>query len=90
VSCTWYAAGTKYQCSPSAECLNPIPIFQGQQCPFPTPQALTADQIALSDGGLSLSTAAIAGIAVGCIVLVVGLIVIVIVVKKRTHPEEHV
>jgi hypothetical protein len=37
-----------------------------------------------------LSTAAIAGIAVGCIVLVVGLIVIVIVVKKRTRPEEHV
>jgi hypothetical protein len=43
-----------------------------------------------AEGGLSLSIGAVAGIAVGCVVLVVGLIVIVIVVKKRTPTEEHV
>jgi len=90
VSCTW-AYGVKYQCNPgSTTCSNPIPIWQGQECPYATPQADSADQTASSDGGLSLSVAAIAGIAVGCVVLVVGLIVIVIVVKKRTHTEEYV
>jgi len=89
VPCTWYAPGSKYQCSPSSACLNPIPIWQGKQCPYPTPQALTADQSATSDGGLtSLPTAAIAGIVAGSVALVVGLIVTVIVVKKRTHREE--
>jgi hypothetical protein len=61
-------------------------MWQGAQCPYPTAQALSSDQTA-STVALSLSTAAIAGIAVGCVVLVVGLIVIVVLVK-RTHPTE--
>jgi len=89
--CSWYAAGSKYQCNPSPTvCTNPIPIFQGAQCPYPTPQALVSDQSASSDS-LGLSTGAIAGIAVGCVVLVVGLIVVVVVLLvKRTHTEEYV
>jgi len=90
VPCTWYADGNKYQCKPSAACSDPIPIFQGKQCPFPTVQAVTSDQTA-SEGGLSLSVGAIVGIVVGCAVLVVSLIVIVIrVVKKRNPTEEFV
>jgi len=90
VSCTW-AYSTKYQCNPgSTACSNPIPIWQGKQCPYPTPQADSADQTALSDGGLSLSIAAIAGIAVGCVVLVVGLIVVIVFIVKRAPTEEYV
>jgi len=88
-SCTW-AYGIKYQCAPTSACSNPIPIFEGAQCPYPTPQADTADQSAMSVGGLSLSIPAIAGIAAGCVVLVVGLIVVIIVVKRRIPTEEYV
>jgi cell division protein FtsN len=44
----------------------------------------------MSVGGLSLSIPAIAGIAAGCVVLVVGLIVVIIVVKRRIPTEEYV
>jgi len=90
VACTWFSAGSKYQCNPSPNlCNNPIPVFQGKNCPYPTPQALTSDQTA-SSAGLALSTPAIAGIAAGCVVLAVGLIVAVVIIVKRKPTEEYV
>jgi hypothetical protein len=90
VGCNWFSAGNKYQCNPSPNlCNNPTPVFQGKNCPYPTPQALTSDQTASSDG-LALSTPAIAGIAAGCVVLAVGLIVAVVIIVKRKPTEEYV
>jgi len=89
VSCNWYSAGKKYQCSPgSTQCTNPIPIWEGAHCPFATPQAIIGDQTA-SDNGLLLSTGAIAGIAGGGVVLVVVLIVIIVLVVKKKPTEEY-
>jgi len=89
VSCTWYAAGSKFQCNPgSNECLAPEPYYNGSPCPYATAQAESSDATAQTFNGLSVAT--IAGIAVGCIVGVALLIAIIVLALKKKQKEEYV
>jgi len=88
VTCNWYAAGSKYQCAPTAACTAPIPIFQNQQCPFSTPVAETTGQVAAT-GSNTLGTGEIIGIVFG-VVLAVAITVGVIIKIRARKTEEYV
>jgi hypothetical protein len=89
-TCSWYAAGSKFQCSPgSNECNDPLPYINGQPCPFPGEAATVADATATSDGS-SLDVPEIAGIVGGFVVLVVLVVIVIVIIVKKKKTEEHV
>jgi hypothetical protein len=90
-TCTWFAAGGKYQCSGSGTCNNPIPYYNGKPCPFPS--SVVADQSTTSSSssqnGLTVPIAAVAGLAVGCAVLAIALVIVLVLLLKKKPTEEY-
>jgi hypothetical protein len=78
------ADGTKVQCNPTTACSSPLPIYNGSPCPFPS--SVLADGSAES---ITQMSPVIIGVAVGCTLLVVLIIIgVVVFLKKRQNLVE--
>jgi len=79
-TCTWFAAGSKYQCSAGAGCTNPVATVGGKKCTL-TASLILEDSSASSN--LSSNETLIIGVSVGAAVLAIIIIVLVVIFKKK-------
>jgi len=80
--------GTKVACSiADRECTNPTALYNGSPCAWAS--ALTEDSLSTNSQS-SLSTAAIIGIVVGCVGLLLVVIALIILKKKKMSEKQEI
>jgi len=88
ITCNWYSAGSKYQCSSSNICNAPVPYYNSKPCPFAA--AAVGDSVAqLNTDGLSTTIIGVIA-AVAAVVGIALVVLVVFIVTKKKQTEEYV